>query len=174
MTGQMMGAASWDATNEAITELSEIPSVVLLDDDPDYRDLFLIHARRAGLNARAVSNARDFVEGFDQEPALVCLIDLNMDDPYGVTWRFAGVSTLMEFRRRYGDQSELWVLTGMRNPGLMSTCTRAGATGVLTKNLGLEAIVERVKQQAEMAIVRSVFAQPPTDRSESGPAGYDA
>lgn len=121
--------------------------VVLLDDDEEFCELFVTFAGRSDVSAHAISNPRTLIENFDDHKAPLCIVDLNMDDPYGVNWRFAGVSTLIEFRRRFGSSIDLWVISGFRNPSLISTCRKAGATEFLSKNLGFDDIVKRVKHR---------------------------
>lgn len=134
--------------------------VILLDDDPDFRDLFVTYARRADLSADAVSDPRALIENFNERSAPLCIVDLNMEDPYGVNWRFAGVSTLIEFRRRYGQDVDLWVISGIRNPSLISTCFKAGATEFLSKNLGFDDIVQRVRSRVQELRGRELAQEP--------------
>lgn len=141
--------------------------VALLDDDDAYRDLFERKARQSGLAARTDGDPRRFIERFEDAPARVSLIDLNMTDPFGVAWRFAGVSTLIEFRRRHGDANTLWVLSGMQNPGIFSMCRRAGADDVLTKSLSFDAVIARVKTEAERAQYRDAPPRLASDQSRS-------
>lgn len=120
--------------------------VAILDDDDDYSNLLRLHLQNAGVTAEISTDPSVFLEQYEQKPARVCLFDLNMADTMGVRWRFAGVGTLVAFRKRYGDSAKVAIVTGMLNPTLIEACENAGADAFLRKDTPLPEIVSRVQE----------------------------
>ena len=126
--------------------------VIILDDDEDYANLLRLHLRNCGITAVIIDDAERFLDSFYKSGASVCLVDLNMADLAGVQWRFAGASTIVEFRRRFGAAgAKIAVLTGLRNPLLESPCREAGADAFIQKDTPLPEIVARVRDLLEEA-----------------------
>ncbi len=119
--------------------------VSLVDDDSDYGYLFEAAGKKFNLNLNIYNTSSEFLSGFAASPAAVALIDLEMTDLFGVAWKFAGVSTVIEFRRRFGFAPKVWVVTGVAdNPNLIAACLNAGADDFIWKDMDVSEICRKV------------------------------
>lgn len=143
--GQVSTTADQGDSSEAAPAVAP-KRVILVDDDPNYGFLCKKAGKKFDLNFLVRKSSNDFIEKFLDAPAEVVLIDLDMTDPHGVAWKFAGVSTIIEFRRRFGDAARLWVVTGVTdNPNLISACLKAGADDFIWKDVEPGEICRKIR-----------------------------
>lgn len=116
-----------------------------MDDDPDYGALVQIACSKRGVSATIASDPAVVLEAFEHERPELCLVDLDMSDQHGVRWRFAGVSTILEMRKRFGPDPAIWILTGNDTPELVSACRKAGADGFISKKEPIDRIADRIR-----------------------------
>lgn len=136
-----------DGFDDRMDEARKERRVILVDDDPNYGFIFQKVAEKSKLNVGLRRSSRDFIDQFQDDPAPVVLIDLDMTDLHGVAWKFAGVATVIEFRRRFGAAAQLWVVTGATdNPNLIAACLKAGADNFMWKDVEVAEICEQVSR----------------------------
>lgn len=125
--------------------------VTLVDDDPNYSFVFEKVAARHGIEVCFTKSSREFIDSFEESPSPLVLIDLEMTDLYGVAWKFAGVSTVIEFRRRFGRAAKIWVVTGATdNPNLISACLKAGADDFIWKDVDISDICRKIQSTLDL------------------------
>ncbi|MEL6316134.1 MAG: response regulator [Pseudomonadota bacterium] len=122
---------------------SEAAPVLLFDDDPDFTFLLGAACARLGVQLDAVADSSR-LETVSAGDVRLALVDLKMCDPKGVSWNFAGLSIVLELRRRFGAAFQIWVVSGLVNPTLTGRALAAGADAVVSKDEPLDAIAERV------------------------------
>lgn len=88
----------------------------------------------------------DFLKSEDCQRFSAVLVDLDMEDADGVTWKFAGLQAIKTIRAAFKDGMPLYVLTGQRNDYLISSSGANGADGYIEKSYLVEDVAQRVME----------------------------
>lgn len=121
-----------------------VDTVLLVDDDPEFGALLSRACARVGVSIGQMIDATDLADKIPAESVRLVLVDLKMNDPTGVEWNFAGLSSVVELRRRFGGAFRIWVVSGLWNPVLEERAKAAGADAYLCKDRPLEEMADAV------------------------------
>jgi DNA-binding response OmpR family regulator len=126
-------------------------SILLIDDDDDFRHLIASVLSAAGHQVRQANNGVDGVRLYREAPPELVLTDIVMPDQ-------EGLSTIMEIRRINPGARVIAMSGGLAyDPSLyLKLASRFGADRVLPKPFHLVDLQDTVA---------AVLASPPTDRS---------
>jgi CheY-like chemotaxis protein len=115
-----------------------MPTILVVDDDPDVRTLLETYLQIEGFDVRTAGNGRDALRQLrDTHPALI-LLDLMMPVMDGI-----------EFRRRQKQQPALRdipVVCLSARHDAAQTASRLGLAACVTKPFDLEAVLRAVRQ----------------------------
>ena len=123
------------------TSHTTVPSILVVDDDPDVRQIVRVILERAGYHTRLAADGREAFRMIMEERPDLLILDLMMPnlDGYGL------VRLLRE--RRSTQQIPLLVLTALDLTEGEKTLLQLGPTRHLTKGPGLQReVVERVRE----------------------------
>jgi CheY-like chemotaxis protein len=118
------------------------PRVLAIDDDALFRTMLVDQLTAAGMEVEVCANGADglrrLLEVFNELDLLI--IDLNMPDMDG--------RDLLHRIRRVGGESDLrvMVLSSSSEEELQRFVSREGANAAISKNIGLPAMIERIKR----------------------------
>ena len=124
---------------ETVTSLTGV-RVLIVDDEPDIRDILAEALRLAGAAVRAAPSARGALAVLDVDPADVIVTDLAMP-------REDGYWLLAEIRRRHPGRAVI-ALTGHLADHQRPVTLGAGFTDMLTKPVEFEALRAAVARAA--------------------------
>jgi serine/threonine protein kinase len=126
---------------EARQQGDEPAYILVAEDDPDFRELLGIALSDAfpGVRVECVDNGRAVVETFDQDPASVVVLDLNMPDLDGM-----GVTALLRSRQA-GADVPIIVLTASGGPAEWQMLSSLGADRFLVKPVNLDDVAATIR-----------------------------
>ncbi|HEY3666809.1 MAG TPA: response regulator, partial [Polyangiaceae bacterium] len=140
---------------EARASSVEPARILVAEDDPDFRDLL---ALKLGLefpdaDIVCVDNGRSLLDAFEEKPASVVMIDLQMPVLDGV-----GVTALLRSRRE-AENVPIIVMTASGGPQEWKLLSSLGADRFLVKPVNLDDVVTTLRNA-----VRERFSNPPSVR----------
>lgn len=113
--------------------------VLVIDDDPDMRELLRVTLEGAGHKVTLASNGREGVERYRAKPTDLVITDLFMPDQ-------EGIETIKQMRIEFPDLSII-AISGKPTGGTMLTVAqRLGARAVLQKPFLPQELLEAVEQ----------------------------
>jgi DNA-binding response OmpR family regulator len=118
------------------------PKILVVDDEPDIREILCSFFREFGYEVSAASGAREALSILDQEPIPVMLLDLNMPGMNGLD--------LCRVIRPRLPRARIFALTGFHRLFTPDSARQAGFDGFLTKPADLHQL---------LALVRGAFDQ---------------
>jgi DNA-binding response OmpR family regulator len=118
------------------------PKILVVDDEPDIRDILCSFFREFGYEVSAAAGAREALSILDQEPIPVMLLDLNMPG-------MNGLDLCRAIRPRLPG-ARIFALTGFHRLFTPDSARQAGFDGFLTKPADLHQL---------LALVRGAFEQ---------------
>lgn len=113
-------------------------SVLLIDDDDDFREEIRIGLERAGFRVTAVESGDDGVEIFKQDPHDVVITDVVMD-------RGEGIGTM---NRLHNLAPGLPVIAVSGHEDYLKTMKKLGATHSLFKPFKLASLIDALEEVA--------------------------
>ena len=125
-------------TSDAATEVSP-PLVLVVDDDPDVRDLVDQLLARAGYDRALAGSGEEAVSLLEQRTPALIVLDLNMPGMDG--WSVAALVRKHERTARI----PILVLTGLTQ-NVENAARRAGATAFAMKPIDSKRFVKEVKR----------------------------
>ena len=117
---------------------SEKKSVLVIEDDPDARDLLVRVLESAGYRVRATSNCVTGLAHLRSEPTCLVLLDLMVPVMDGWQFRAAQLND--------PDVATVPVLVVSGHPTVGQQAKLLGAAGYLPKPIDVDRLVEMVKQ----------------------------
>jgi len=140
------------ALKEARSSSVEPVRILVAEDDPDFRDLLALKLGMEFPDAdiKCVENGRDLVEAFDQKPASVVMIDLQMPILDGVA-----VTALLRARPE-AQNVPIIVMTASGGPQEWKLLSSLGADRFLVKPVNLNDVVTTLR-----SAVRERTSSPP-------------
>ena len=116
--------------------MSDLGTVLIIDDDEDIRDMFEDLLVEEGYELRVASSGEEGLEKFDPDIVKLVLCDLTMPG-------MGGIEVLTKIR----EQSKVpcIILSGNINPQSHKLCMKAGATDILQKPIDYSYLKLRVK-----------------------------
>jgi CheY-like chemotaxis protein len=118
------------------------PDVLVVDDDPDMRELTVAMVNAAGFRARGARHGAEALEKVSEQMPGLILLDMLM--PVMDGWRFAEV-----LRARYGGGVPVVVTTAAENA--LERGRDVGAVDVLAKPFELSALMDVVRRHLSPA-----------------------
>lgn len=113
--------------------------VLVIDDDPDMRELLRVTLEGAGHKVTLASNGREGVERYRAKPTDLVITDLFMPDQ-------EGIETIKQMRIEFPDLSII-AISGKPTGGTMLTVAqRLGARAVLQKPFLPQELLEAVEE----------------------------
>lgn len=113
-----------------------IPTALIIDDEPDIRELLEITLGRMNLQTRSACNVKEAYQWLAREPFALCLTDMRLPDGTGLD--------IIEFVQKNHSQMPIAMITAY---GCVETATqalKAGAFDFITKPVDLERLRELV------------------------------
>ena len=113
-----------------------IPTALIIDDEPDIRELLEITLGRMNLQTRSACNAKEAYQWLAREPFALCLTDMRLPDGTGLD--------IIEFVQKNHSQMPIAMITAY---GCVETATqalKAGAFDFITKPVDLVRLRELV------------------------------
>lgn len=115
------------------------PDVLVVDDDPDLREIVRIMLHMSGYDVRCARNGKEALEAVEQAVPAVVLLDMHMPVMNG--WECA-----RELRSRYGRSIPIVVLTAAEHA--RASVRDAGVDEVLSKPFEMDHLLEVVARFA--------------------------
>ena len=111
--------------------------ILVVDDEPDIRDILCSFFQEFGYEVTAASGAREALCILEREPILVMLLDLNMPG-------MSGLDLCRAIRPRL-PQAQIFALTGYHRLFTPDSARQAGFDGYLTKPADLHQLLDVVR-----------------------------
>ncbi len=127
-----------------------IQTVLIIDDEPDIRELLEITLLRMGLETESASNATEAYAALQAHPYGLCLTDMRLPDGNGLD--------IIEYAQQHYPRMPIAMITAY---GCIETATRAlkaGAFDFITKPMDLQ----RLRELVTSALQQSRLEQPKT------------
>ena len=144
-----------------------MPSVLIVEDDPDIRELERVVLECDGYETRTAKNGRDALEALEASTPCLILLDLMMPV-------MDGVAFLAERRRRDLAMDVPVVCVTAAGAAMIANAIRLGARECLTKPTDIGALCEKVGQGVSIAdrrrSRRSAVGSVPSQRDPGGMA----
>ena len=110
-------------------------AILVIEDDPSFRDLLDLHLRSAGHKVRAAADPEEGLRSFLEEVPEVVLLDLDL--PY-----LSGFEVLSALRADDASQKvPVIVVTGRADDETYDRCRKMGANGFASKPLKREELL---------------------------------
>ncbi|MFH1034915.1 MAG: response regulator [Pseudomonadota bacterium] len=117
------------------------PKILVVDDEPDIRDILCSLFQEFGYEVAAAPGAREALSILEQEPIQVMLLDLNMPGMNGLD--------LCRAIRPRQPRARIFALTGYHRLFTPDSARQAGFDGFLTKPADLHQLLELVRRAFE-------------------------
>jgi DNA-binding response OmpR family regulator len=115
-----------------------VATILVIDDDPSFRDLLQLHLRSAGYTIRTAGDPEEGIRSLLEYPADLILLDLDL--PY-----LSGFEVLEALRSDPASRKiPVIVLTGRGDEETYIRCHKIGVDGFLTKPLKKEQLIGAV------------------------------
>lgn len=117
-------------------------TVLLVDDDPGFRELVSLLCQRAGYASREAATSEDALASARSEPPDVVILDVNL----GAT---SGYQLCREFRDEFGEQLPIIIVSGRADPSDRVAGLLLGADDYVTKPFDPDDLLARVRRAVE-------------------------
>jgi two-component system OmpR family response regulator len=129
-----LGSAALDSLERAIA----LPTVLVVEDDRDIRQLVALYLRRKGLNVVTACNALEAVAAIEVGRPDLVLLDIMLPGHSGLE--------LLEDLRLQGNQVPVVMLTALCTPGDIARGYELGADDYIAKPFSREVLMRRVRR----------------------------
>jgi DNA-binding response OmpR family regulator len=121
-----------------MTETPVKPRVLVVEDQPQMRDVMLLFLERTGYEVVGAHTARAALEAVEEAPCAIALVDLTLPDLHGVE--------LIIQLRALKEAPVCFILTGSDEAEAKRCTKESGACGWLTKPFSLRELSACIKQ----------------------------
>lgn len=108
--------------------------ILVIEDFPRVREVLEIFLAKAGHSVFVASNGKDGIELAQREKPDLILIDFKLQDLDGME--------VLRRLRAFDKEAKIFIISGLYAEDLEKEALDNGATGFLSKSLGIEAIVK--------------------------------
>ncbi|MFH0940946.1 MAG: response regulator [Candidatus Omnitrophota bacterium] len=108
--------------------------ILVIEDFPRVREVLDIFLTKAGYSVFVASNGKDGIELAQREKPELMLIDFKLQDLDGME--------VLRCLRAFDKEAKIFIISGLYAEDLEKEALDNGATGFLSKSLGIEAIVK--------------------------------
>lgn len=135
-------------------DLSAVPTILIVDDDPSQRMLMTAALERLGMKLVEAGDGIEAIEAFQEYQPLLVLMDIQMPT-------CDGFDACIEMRKLPGgDDAAIVLVTGLEDYESIDRAYEVGATDFLTKPFNWQVLIHRVRyllraQQAFAALHQS-------------------
>ena len=119
-----------------------MPRVLVVDDEPDIRELIDLTLCRMGLHAVCVGSVSEAKAVLDAEPFSLCLTDMRLPDGEGLA--------IVEYIAAHHARTPVAVITAYGSAGNAVAALKAGAFDYLAKPVGLDQLRTLVKSALKL------------------------
>lgn len=119
-----------------------MPRVLVVDDEPDIRELIDLTLCRMGLHAVCVGSVSEARAVLDAEPFALCLTDMRLPDGEGLA--------IVEYIAAHHARTPVAVITAYGSAGNAVAALKAGAFDYLAKPVGLDQLRTLVKSALKL------------------------
>ncbi len=119
-----------------------MPRVLVVDDEPDIRELIDLTLCRMGLHAVCVGSVSEAKAVLDAEPFALCLTDMRLPDGEGLA--------IVEYIAAHHARTPVAVITAYGSAGNAVAALKAGAFDYLAKPVGLDQLRTLVKSALKL------------------------
>lgn len=119
-----------------------MPRVLVVDDEPDIRELIDLTLCRMGLHAVCVGSVSEAKVVLDAEPFALCLTDMRLPDGEGLA--------IVEYIAAHHARTPVAVITAYGSAGNAVAALKAGAFDYLAKPVGLDQLRTLVKSALKL------------------------
>lgn len=133
----------------AVEKHSSSPiSLQTVGDDDDIFSTLRSHVEALGWICDHFHCFGAFLEQYAPRPNHISVIDHAAQVPSAFPWKYGGFDAAMVFRRRFGPDPILWILSDDDNPGLPAHAGRVGADGLLLVDDGPHRMAKQLTSAA--------------------------
>lgn len=113
-------------------------TILVIEDDPSFRDLLELHLHAAGHSIRAAGDPEEGLRSFLEEPPALVLLDLDL--PY-----LSGFEVLEALRSDEASRKvPVIVITGRADDDTYNRCRKMGIAGFASKPLKREELLDAI------------------------------
>ena len=112
--------------------------ILVIEDFQRVREVLEIFLVKAGYTVFTAESGKDGIDIARSEKPELMLIDVRLQDSDGLE--------VLRSIRNFDNSAKIFILSGLYTEELEKESLNSGATGFLSKSLGIEAIVKAVKE----------------------------